>query len=502
MLDVATRYAAWKAPRQDGQTLLWPSAAALLDDARQNNRALNSANSVRLQGVPLPKLRQSMRRFIGVDRDDQLLIASGHQTELHHPGVWAKNVLADAAARASGGVAVHVAVDTDAPKHLVLGFPGFAEPFTDDPEAATAQWSGLVSPPSPSHLANLSEAIAGASADWPFESLLGGMLDIFRRQSLEAEHLPKALTSAMHAMDWNLGVRYTALLASPIWISEPFLVLAHHLLARASDFAADYNAALQAYRLRQGIRTPGRPMPNLAVAGDRCEAPFWFDDLTTGRRERAAVEQIGGRWTLSRPGDSFALDPAADALEAAGRLQMWLRRHNCRLSPRALALTLCLRLLMADQFIHGIGGGQYDQVTDDVITRHFRLEPPRFAVTTATLYWPPAAGRTRIDLPALKQAGHQLRHNLLGPAKEPMLQAINAAPRKSRQRLEQFHSLHHALDQAAAQTGALAKWEDQLRDATAEQSREKGLFDRELFYAIQPRDRLEQLMGVYRDAFA
>ena len=76
-------------------------------------------------------------------------------------------------------------------------------------------------------------------------------------------------------------------------------------------------------------------------------------------------------------------------------LGAWLRRNDLRLSPRALTLTMLLRLFVADQFVHGIGGARYDQVTDTLIARHFNLEPPRFAVTTATLYFPGAAGRTR-----------------------------------------------------------------------------------------------------------
>ena len=49
----------------------------------------------------------------------------------------------------SGGSVV--AVDTDAPKHLVLRFPGFSEPFTDDPALLDAHWADLLSPPTPAH---------------------------------------------------------------------------------------------------------------------------------------------------------------------------------------------------------------------------------------------------------------------------------------------------------------------------------------------------------------
>ena len=90
------RYADWKAPQSDGDILLWPEPAQLLADARANNAALSSSPAI-IQNTPLPDLRRQMRNFLGVADDRQLLFVAGHQTELHHPGVWAKNVLIAAA---------------------------------------------------------------------------------------------------------------------------------------------------------------------------------------------------------------------------------------------------------------------------------------------------------------------------------------------------------------------------------------------------------------------
>ncbi|OYV89081.1 MAG: hypothetical protein B7Z73_07240 [Planctomycetia bacterium 21-64-5] len=38
--------------------------------------------------------------------------------------------------------------------------------------------------------------------------------------------------------------------------------------------------------------------------------------------------------------------------------------------------------------LHGIGGGKYDQLTDELVRRFFLLEPPPFMVLSATLYLP------------------------------------------------------------------------------------------------------------------
>src|SRR5687768_12574960 len=142
MPSPATTYPDWKAPAEDGQTLIWPEPAALLARTRANHARLSSADSVKLQGVPLSALRKRQRAWIGHAEDAQPIVASGHQTELYHPGVWVKDVLAGNIAARTGGQAYHFAVDTDFPKHLDLRWPGYSEPLTDDPAIASAEWSG------------------------------------------------------------------------------------------------------------------------------------------------------------------------------------------------------------------------------------------------------------------------------------------------------------------------------------------------------------------------
>lgn len=504
MDNLAHRYAAWKAPQEDRSVLLWPEPDELFADARDNNASLASAQAT-IQNTPLPELRRQLRRFLNIHDDRQLVFATGHQSELHHPGVWAKNLLIDAAATKTGGLAMHVAVDTDAPKHLSLRFPGYSRPFTDDPALVTAEWAQLIAPPTPAHLAALSDDIA--AADWPFAPAIHPLFDTCRRLSLKAEHLPHMLTAALHEFDWSLGLRYSVLLASPIWLSPPFLALAHHLMANADRFAADYNHGLRRYRERNGIRTPGRPMPELAIksdtSGSRCETAFWRDDQTRGRRVRAWVERSNDAapWTLCFGEDCLELDPSAPADVAADRLIAFLRRHNLRIAPRALTLTMALRLLLADQFVHGIGGGQYDQVTDEIIARHFGIDPPRFSVSTATLYWPTAAGRERTSIPRILQEGHRLKHSVLGPRKLELVAAIANAPRRSIERQHWFQQLQNELASAAKRSEALMAWQEKLRGASAKVAEERATFDREIFYALQPGERLSGLIQGYRAKF-
>ena len=332
--------------------------------------------------------------------------------------------------------------------------------------------------------------------------MLGEFLADMKRQAMQEANLPTALTASMHELDWKLGLRHHAMLVSPIWMSEPYLLFVHHVLARIDAFSADYNAALNEYRIANKIRSLGRPMPDLTCSADGCEAPFWLDCLSDGTRRRAAVSRTeANRFVLTAPnGETFEFDPAADGWDAADRLRQWLVAHQLRLSPRALTLTAVLRLLVVDQFVHGIGGGQYDQVLDGLIFRHFAIDPPRFSVTTATLFFPEAAVQSRVCLPCIAQEGRRLQHSLLGAEKARMLEAIAASPRRSQQRAELFVAMHDKLAQAwKGEAGR--RWEARYATAERRSVEEKTLFDRELFYAVQPASRLGALIDRYREQF-
>ena len=494
-------YADWKAPPEDGSVVIWPAGTELLRQARENHAALAAADHVLIQNEPLPSLRTAQRAWLGHHEDEQLLFATGHQTELLHPGVWIKNALIDEAAKATGGAAYHFAVDTDQPKHLGLRWPGTSVPLSDDPAMTSAHWSGLLTPPTPAHLTGIANQFAAAAKNWPFSPLLGEFLHSMRRLSMEAETLDVALVNAIHEIDWKLGLRHHAMIVSPIFHSEPYLALVHHVLARSCEFAADYNFALAEYRTENKITNPGRPMPDLQQSPEGCEVPFWLDDLSTRTRERAQVKRKNGGMVLHHgEGDDFALDPTKPAADAAAELLRWPRLHNLRLSPRALMLTTFLRLFIADQFVHGIGGGRYDQVTDRLIASHFGLKPPKFAVTTATLFFPTAGEQERVCLSCVQQEGHRLKHAILGERKQQMVAAIAAAPRNSLERSRAFSEMHQALS-AASRSEPLLAWERRLTEAKQRDDRQQQVFDRELFYAIQPNDRLQMLIELCRDAF-
>jgi hypothetical protein len=77
-----------------------------------------------------------------------------------------------------------------------------------------------------------------------------------------------------------------------------------------------------------------------------------------------------------------------------------------KIRSRALITTLWARLFLGDVFLHGIGGAQYDQLTDQLIEQFFSVPPPRFMVLSATLQLP-------ISCPAPSAAASRSIHRKL-----------------------------------------------------------------------------------------
>lgn len=491
-----SRYADWKAPADDGQILIWPAVADLIAKTRENATRFAHSEAL-IQNVPLSHLRRKLREWIGHRDQQRPIIASGHQAQLYHPGVWVKDVLANAVARHMDGEAYHFAVDTDAPRHLHLRWPGGSFPISDDEQLSRAAWSGLLDGPTPAHLKRVKETFYEGCLGWDFEPMAEKFLESMAPMAMEGLPLSAQLTDALHRLDWGLGMRHHAMLVSPIWGSEQFLVFAHHLLARAGEFAAQYNSALSQYRHEQGIIATGRPMPDLHVEPDRVEAPFWLDDLVTGTRRRLEVTRTGDGWAI----EGFVFWAHREGQDASRQFLSFLRQRQWRIAPRALTLTMFLRLAVADQFVHGIGGGRYDQVTDRIIHSHFGIEPPAFCVTTGTLYFPGARGQMRINLRPLIQEGRRLRHGSFSKEKREMAGRIATLPRRSTERRNLFYQMHGKLAQQAS-SPRMREWAQRLEEATREQVRQKTLFDRELFFAIQPEDRLREMVARYDGAIS
>jgi hypothetical protein len=180
--------------------------------------------------------------------------------------------------------------------------------------------------------------------------------------------IASAFTAARVECEREWGCRNHEIQVSRLSQTAAFGRFAKHILSDLPRFQQAYNDAIQSYRRVNHIRSQSHPAPELG----QYEAPFWERKGTNGQRQRATT---------------------SSSVRA--------------LRPRALTLTLFARLCLGDFFIHGIGGGKYDEVTDQIIRAYFGIEPPSFLVLSATLLLPLPTFPATVE--SLKQAERRVR---------------------------------------------------------------------------------------------
>lgn len=375
-------------PTRHGEVLCTPEFGRWLELAEATARRLDAAS---VFGQPLSALRAQARSEL-VGRAQALLsrwgfappeachgpwVATGHQPALYHPGVWIKTWAVDICA-GQGATGLHVVVDSDECQCWGARVPrrdgtlqgvqrtlvecGDGVPFEAAPVPEEARWRAFC--------AQLRDDLGTLGLPELLER-------VFRAEQAGLE----SLSRARHLGEFGAGlrrrletkyrpVRYWEVTVPELSETRAFGQFAGWIAQDAERFRACHNAALDEYRRQQGLRSAAQPFPNLRREGDWVELPFWL--VREGRRQPVFV----------RPG-------ARPVVFCEGRPVGELTDRGLEgLRPRALTLTLFLRLLVADLFVHGVGGARYDRVTDRVLEGFFGVPPPPFAVLTATFHLP------------------------------------------------------------------------------------------------------------------
>ena len=400
-----------RAPRENKGVFADPPLANI-GRLIEANRAQQSAAEYDCQGRSFGKLRRQTRlqaieeaeRFtsqwrdvdrFGAGTDERTLIAAGHQPELSHPGVWAKNFVLDFLARSHGAVSLHLVVDNDTIKTTSLRVPSGTpkQPVLDqipyDAWQNEQPWEELEIRDR-ALFEGFGRQVSESMAGYPFKPLAGSFWHDVCEHSRQTSRLAECFTAARNRLEHRWGASNLELPLSRLCRLEGFYWFASHVLVQLPRFRAVHNEALAEYRRRNRIRSHNHPVPALAEEEGWNEAPFWVWSLHDTRRRRLFARQQGGEVLLSDGREQFAalpLKPDGEACCAVAELGR-LPERGIKLRTRALTTTLFSRLVLSDLFIHGIGGAKYDELADEIIRRFFGFEPPCFLTLSATVHLP------------------------------------------------------------------------------------------------------------------
>jgi hypothetical protein len=414
LMDQAAQFRRYRAPQENGQTLVEPPWPTLPEVVERNRRHLAEVRGD-LQGRSLAVLAADARRSLVqqaftytsqyrdvpsdvVDRaasEAAPLILSGHQPELVHPGVWYKNFLLGRLAERVGGIGIHLLIDSDLCRSASVRVPAGTpdaprvESVPLDQPAAEVPYEERVMVDRAtleSFAGRVTQLIKRLVTDpvvdqlWPLvQSRLG-----------EQPSLGLCLAQGRHLLEAAWGNVTLELPQSAVCQLPEFGWFAAHLLANLPRFWTAHNEALADYRAAHRLRGRAQPVPDLAEIDGWLEAPFWVWSADDPQRRPLFARQEDDRLLVTdrwRRTVDLSLSAEGDAAAAAGQLAD-LAERGVKIRTRALATTLFARLCLSDMFLHGIGGAKYDQVTDAIARRFFGFDLPELAVVSATLRLP------------------------------------------------------------------------------------------------------------------
>lgn len=291
---------------------------------------------------------------------------AGHQPIFYHPGILAKDYLVQALVRRHGGTAVSLILDTDQ-EAIDFAWPGAGRHsivLSDVSRIVAGQ--RLNSNRKVQLLRSIDQALIDLSATFTPAAAQRARPYLFHlhRAVNQTDDIVTITNSVREFHASRNGWKIAFLKASDLIKTRAFRFFASEVCRRPDEFRNVFNFALAEYRRKHDIKNHAQPFPDLKES----ELPFWYS--LHGNRRPLVDSDIREAGLLDTGRDA----PAFTALFEQGHVL-----------PRAITLSLFMRLFVCDLFVHGTGGGRYDRITEKVIERFFNCNAAPITVATATL---------------------------------------------------------------------------------------------------------------------
>ena len=464
-----------KAPTASGEILVSP-AADQINPSQFTNEWCSSILQIRqFCSRTLAELRQDARNeaiqlarkysanycdtSFTSERSAQCpLILAGHQPELFHPGVWFKNFLLDQVARKALGMAVNLVIDNDLCRSTAIRVPGregenlVFESVPWDDSRQPVPWE-MRSINNWSTFASFPERIQQHLLPDIADPLVQRLWKHVQWAKNSPRPVGEILAQARHCLELDSGLQTLELPLSDLVSTRSFARFSLRIMSEMIAFRRIYNGHRTAYRRANRIRSEAHPVPALQEWAGWVEGPWWVYRTEAPKRQRLFVCLRGQDLLLSDQNGWQAMIEGPIDTDTAVDQWMELLADDIFLRPRALLTTMYVRMCVGDLFIHGIGGGKYDEVTNAILTEFFGCAPPPIIVATATMHLPvPTPHVTESEVRDQQANIWQLQHH-----PDRFVDAQNPG---ATQLLER----HRALLENVPQKGHKWKWHRELTE--------------------------------------
>jgi hypothetical protein len=333
--------------------------------------------------TPFSKFKAQLRAELGLG--DSSVIATGHQPEIPHFGIFAKYL---ALAEVSDEFKkLHIILDIDFCENYSLKYFSAERPFSNKRLFFSSEEKPYseISLPSKDTLLEQQKLILisleNASGEAENEPLLKNfdlLLEFADRKVVDwfAELISRSTRSKTIQ-----AVKFSALIKLPP--SKEFFIQALSQVVRLFE---TYNNTLELHRKERNISNPANPFPNLSIGDGFYEMPFWLFNSETSSREILRLNASG----LVQNDCSWQGKHVSELI---------FGNSNLLLAPRGAFVSVFFRLIVSDFFIHGLGGEHYERFTDKFIEAYWKVEPPNMAVVSCDAF---LFSKARADLASLK----------------------------------------------------------------------------------------------------
>ncbi len=376
------------------------------------------------------------------------IIMTGHQAGLWHAGILAKYIYSNrVAARMRGSLGssqwAHVVVDQDVNDAASVSYP------TTDVRRETLRLAPFLPGTPTCRAPSIKTVIPPDSAALPAVTRAWERVGPLLIANAHHPNIARQWAGVLSSLLTPLAPGGVAIFASDLSQTPGFAAVLTAMAADGERCVWAYNAAAAA--------TPRARIAPLRMSAHRAELPLWR--ISGSSRHPVYSDEL-------------------------------MNIDHRELAPRALMLTAFMRLFACDLFVHGLGGGIYDQITDAWIKAWrpaWTLAPT--AVVTATLHlpFPDATGLATPE--AIARAAweyHRARHDpaLLGDAgsaaaKQELLTRIRSLRESGAPARGAYLDLHKLLEEARTRgTARLEAIKSHAHELAASSERAGVVFDR------------------------
>jgi hypothetical protein len=318
------------------------------------------------------------------------IIATGHQPNWHHCGILAKNIITDRFARQTDGTAIHLVLDHDIcdtsmmlPEYVGDGSLRFkAIPLEQKQQDVPLEFRPV---PLKEQLIILIESVLRIENSFCSEIGRQNLHSIIE-MAQSCTGIADFITRLQAYLNQALGLEIFYLPVSLMSQSDCFTDFVCPIICNAAGFVKSYNQAILNQREFHKLR-PNQTVRPLKIndCNNAFELPFW---LVSNTGERASLYvSVNGKTLHVGTEHSVAgtIDLSGDKKQ---QLLEILEESKCVIRPKAVTLTLFVRMYLTDWFVHGIGAGNYEYITDHLISHYYKIPGLNYGIATATMILP------------------------------------------------------------------------------------------------------------------